>query len=131
MKRYDSLDKKLSGATAALTKLASDGVLDKLTKQGNALQAVAKTVAEQTQKWERLLMTPTVSQTLERLQQIDSALIDSVQSATKIMQSPTIQDSIAAVASFQRNYAPGSVAMANQMAKVLKMYQTSSFTTTI
>ena len=128
MKRYDSLDKKLSGATAALTKLASDGVLDKLTKQGNALQAVAKTVAEQTQKWERLLMTPTVSQTLERLQQIDSALIDSVQSATKIMQSPTIQDSIAAVASFQRNYAPGSVAMANQMAKVLKMYQTSSFT---
>ena len=91
------------------------------------MQAVAKAVAEQTQKWERLFMTPTVTQTLERLQQIDAALIDSVQSATKVLQSSAVQDSIAAVASFQRYYAPGAVAMANQMVKVMKMYQTSSF----
>lgn len=85
------------------------------------MQAVAKAVAEQTQKWERLFMTPTVTQTLERLQQIDAALIDSVQSATKVLQSSAVQDSIAAVASFQRYYAPGAVAMANQMVKVMKM----------
>ena len=91
------------------------------------MQAVAKAVAEQTQKWERLFMTPTVTQTLERLQQIDAALIDSVQSATKVLQSSAVQDSIAAVASFQRYYAPGADAMANQMVKVMKMYQTSSF----
>ena len=91
------------------------------------MQAVAKAVAEQTQKWERLFMTPTVTQTLERLPQIDAALIDSVQSATKVLQSSAVQDSIAAVASFQRYYAPGAVAMANQMVKVMKMYQTSSF----
>ena len=127
MKKYDSLDKKVSGATAALTKLVSDGALERIAKQDNALQAVAKAVAEQTQKWERLFMTPTVTQTLERLQQIDAALIDSVQSATKVLQSSAVQDSIAAVASFQRYYTPGAVAMANQMVKVMKMYQTSSF----
>ena len=127
MKKYDSLDKKVSGATAALTKLVSDGALERIAKQDNTLQAVAKAVAEQTQKWERLFMTPTVTQTLERLQQIDAALIDSVQSATKVLRSSAVQDSIAAVASFQRYYAPGAVAMANQMVKVMKMYQTSSF----
>ena len=127
MKKYDALDKKLSGATAALTRLASDGVLDRIAKQGNALMAAAKTVAEQTQKWERVLMSSTATQVLERLQQIDTVLIDSVQSAAKVLQSPSVLDSIAAVANFQNNYAPGAVAMANQMAKILKMYQTSSF----
>ena len=127
MKKYDALDKKLSGATVALTRLASDGVLDRIAKQGNALMAAAKTVAEQTQKWERVLMSSTATQVLERLQQIDTVLIDSVQSAAKVLQSPSVLDSIAAVANFQNNYAPGAVAMANQMAKILKMYQTSSF----
>ena len=127
MKKYDALDKKLSGATVALTRLASDGVLDRIAKQGNALMAAAKTVAEQTQKWERVLMSSTATQVLERLQQIDTVLIDSVQSAAKVLQSPSVLDSIAAVANFQNNYAPGAVAMANHMAKILKMYQTSSF----
>lgn len=126
IKGYNSLDKKLTVATESLSNLISTGAMEKIAKQEIALQAVAKTVAEQTQKWERILTSSTLSQTLGRLQQIDTALIDSIQSTVKVLQTPAFQNSIAAVAGLQKTYATGAVAAVNQMAKALKVYQSSS-----
>ena len=123
LQRNDDILNRLSGATTAISLIADSTAWVRLNQMDQKLFSAADSALVQLSKIENLCSPAMLSNQTSALGLLGTTLSMGYVAAAKLAVKPTILDGIAQMSSVATAVSPGMFAAADQVAKILQLYQ--------